>query len=430
MGNLWNVRDNQSETGERRHTVLVPEDGLILENLKLLQDVSSPEQRLLSCQEDNIGQTFNNSLVAMAFILKGEKERAERILDFYANSVDRDNVDRDLQNFYCAGEARGFYQSINLRNEGDKSASYASGLTDRWMGDLVWLTLAFKYYEKIFGFSFKPVYSAITKELLKLIVSFYQDDPNSGGYIQSGWRWGPYATRKRIEELANQGTAISDFISRCGNDSPREEERELYQLLKEARNDDHLHEIEAGGHHEGNIDCYALLRLIGEDEKAGRIAKWLDLEISRFKANDWNVYLDHVSWRALACGRDFPALYEKLYILENDDRFRKTVQFNGKKTVGFYHKADTDVNNLWNDGSGHMACAFYAAGDIEKGNFYANQMDNLIIDRIINGRHTHAIPYTANQSGPYGWVSLDKGFVSVSAWYIFAKNRFNPLDLR
>jgi hypothetical protein len=33
--------------------------------------------------ENNEAQTFNNALVAMAFLVKGERDRAERILDFY-----------------------------------------------------------------------------------------------------------------------------------------------------------------------------------------------------------------------------------------------------------------------------------------------------------------------------------------------------------
>jgi hypothetical protein len=76
-----------------------------------------------------------------------------------------------------------------------------------------------------------------------------------------------------------------------------------------------------------------------------------------------------------------------------------------------------------------MACAYFSVGDIYRGNFYANQHDQFLIDRVIQGVKCKAIPYTANKEGGYDWVDLNKGFVSTCAWYIFAKNRFNPLKL-
>ena len=59
-----------------------------LKYLESIQDNFSNDKWLVPAQEDNSGQTFNNALTAMAFILEGEKERAERILDFYADRVD------------------------------------------------------------------------------------------------------------------------------------------------------------------------------------------------------------------------------------------------------------------------------------------------------------------------------------------------------
>ena len=99
---------------QRRAAELIPEDPLVLEWLKQVQDVSSPERQLLPSMEDNEAHTFNNAIVAMAFILKGEKERAERILDFFAKATLRDNRDPTLQNFFYQSEPRGFFQAVNL----------------------------------------------------------------------------------------------------------------------------------------------------------------------------------------------------------------------------------------------------------------------------------------------------------------------------
>ncbi|MBU1065266.1 hypothetical protein KKC74_10750, partial [bacterium] len=93
----------------------------------------------------------------------------------------------------------------------------------------------------------------------------------------------------------------------------------------------------------------------------------------------------------------------------------------------FYHGPDNTIENIWLDGVGQMACAFMAYGDKHRGYFYANQLDKMIFKKQINGKTVHAIPYTVNQTGGYDWVNPNSGFLSTIAWYIFAKNEFNPL---
>jgi hypothetical protein len=58
--------------------------------------------------------------------------------------------------------------------------------------------------------------------------------------------------------------------------------------------------------------------------------------------------------------------------------------------------------------------------------FCANRLDAAIID----DRPLHAIPYTTNNNGDYAWINVKEGFGSVAAWYIFAKQGFNPLLLK
>ncbi|MBN1269766.1 MAG: hypothetical protein JXB04_09275, partial [Kiritimatiellae bacterium] len=136
---------------QRRDAELTPEDPLVLEWLKIVQDTSAPGRDILGTAENNQGQTFNNSLVAMAFLLKGEKERAERILDFYASRTDRNNQDPTLQNFFYKGEARGFFQHVEINQNGKIAAFHHDGKADRWMGDMAWMLFAYKYYEQLHG---------------------------------------------------------------------------------------------------------------------------------------------------------------------------------------------------------------------------------------------------------------------------------------
>lgn len=355
---------------QRRANELIPEDPLVLEWLKQVQDASSPDKRLVPSEEDNQAQTFNNSLAAMAFILKGEKERAERILDFYSEATVRENDSPALQNFYYKGAPRGFFQYVNLNAKNGVPAYHQPGGSDRWMGDMAWLLIAYKHYEKMYN---SDRYSEIIQLLRDLLVSWYKDAGEGGGYVQSGWRKGD---SKLHEEL---------------------------------------------GHPEGNIDAYAAFNLVGEKEKARKIKIWLDGQLKGEL-----LPLDLYTWRVLAYGKKVAHLLD---IPDYDLRYRKTLTINGKEAVGVYPFVNIDVNNIWLDGTGHMACAYMAVGNKKRGFFYANQLDAFLIDRTINGVKTRALPYTGNKTGEYGWVKLNKGFASSVAWYIFAKNGFNPLKL-
>jgi hypothetical protein len=257
---------------QRRDKNLIPEDPLVLEYLKILQDNSSKEKMLLPSMEDLQCQTFNNALVAMVFILKDERERAERILNFYANATDPNNEDKLLQNFFYNGEARGFYQHVLLRDTQYQKAYHSPGGVDRWMGDMAWLLIAYKFYEKKYN---SQKYQNIINLLKNLLISFFKDNGDGTRYVQHGFR-----------------------------------------------NDDRkLHEDY--GHHEGNIDCYAAFKICGEDLLAEKIKNWLDKELNEKE----NLPLDLYSWRVLAFGKDYQHL---LNIVEYDFRFRKIITHNGK----------------------------------------------------------------------------------------------------
>lgn len=356
----------------RRDEKLVPEDPLVLEWLKAVQDNASKDKWLVPSMdvEDSQAQTFNNSLVAMAFILKGERERAERILDFYAKAVNKDNDDPNLQNFFYKGEARGFFQQVVIR-DGKVPAYNDEGTSDRWMGDMCWLLLAYKYYDK----EYKTDKYAEIEELIKgLLVSWYKP-ADTGGYLQHGWRKG----------------------------------------------DSKLHEDH--GHPEGNIDAFAVMALCGEKDIAKNIKKWLDKSLGERHGMPLDLY----TWRVMAFGSQ----YKKLAAYPDIDlRYQKTVDIFGKKVKGVWHSASEDVNNIWVDGMGHMACALYVANEPKRAFFYANQLDNILIDREINGVKTKGIPYALGPQGGFEWLKFDRGFASAAAWYIFAKNQFNPMMLK
>ena len=120
---------------------------------------------------------------------------------------------------------------------------------------------------------------------------------------------------------------------------------------------------------------------------------------------------------------------ELLDIPDFDLRYRKRVPFRGRTIVGPYSGPNAEANNVWLEGAAHLACAYAAAGNLPRANFYANQLDAALIDQRIAGQSTRTLPYTLNATGDYAWVNPDEGFTSTAAWYILAKHRFNPLRL-
>lgn len=341
----------------------------VLEWIKINQDTASPGRQLVAdIIRGDSAQTFNNALAALAFLLMDERERAERILDWYAAATDEANTDPLRQNFFLNGEARGFFQNAAIRDLPDAKAGQAIWESDRWMGDMAWLLMVYQQYARMHG---PARYERITGLLCGLMETWYLPQ-ETGGYVGSGWR----------------------------------------------KFDRNLHE--ADGHPEGNIDAYAVLRMCGRPERAAEVAAWL---LPRLQAPDRP--LDMYTWKVMAFGPDFAG---DLQQLEDSPGYRKTLTFNGRSVTGFtsFHTADT---NIWCDGMGHVACAWYSVGNREKGDFYTMEMEKLIIDEVVDGRTYQAIPYAAASSPGYEWVDQTKGFVSACAWYIIAAKRFNPMRL-
>jgi hypothetical protein len=351
---------------QRRSDNATPEDTLVLRYLKILQDYSSADARVLPNQEgSDLVSTFNSSLATMAFLIKNQKERAERILDFYASAVDPGNLNIEKQNFYFNGEPRGFYQQMSIKNY-----NRGGSTEDRWIGDMAWLLIAYRQYEQKYGV--KPLYTNVVNLLRDLIISFYKNTGNDCGCVQVGWQDGD--TR---------------FDTTC--------------------------------HDEGNIDCYAALKACGEVVYSQKIRNWVNKTLTGYDRP-----LDNYTWRVLALGDPTDTL---LRIPEFDFRYRKKVVENADSVYGFYTYPDISVNNIWTEGIGHMACSQYYSGNEERGNFYSNQFDPLLLEYNIYGKSIKTLPYAINRSGEFTNLDTTKGNVSSASWYIFAKNKLNPLQI-
>ena len=349
---------------QRRAVNINPENPLVLKYLEELQDYSTTAGKIVPTYAGGAQiQTFNNCLTALAFLVRNEKERTERILDFYQNATDSMNTDSLKQNFFYKGVARGFYQECDIHT------LKAIGAKNRWIGDMAWLLVTCKNYEKKYD---SNRYNYLIQIIKELFLSFYKE-ASVGGYIQHGWENG----------------------------------------------DAKLHEN--FGHPEGNIDCYVALKLCGENFYAHQIKIWIDSQLSGNTA----LPLDLYTWRVLAFGALGDTYTTLLNIPEYDFRYRKIININGTDVMGMYSSPDLTIQNFWNDGTGHISCAFQAFGDRQRGYFYANQLDPLLVEQSFGTVTTSGIPYTLNTQG-YQGVDPKVAVVSSSAWYILAKSGYNP----
>jgi hypothetical protein len=352
---------------QRRASEMSAEDDFVYEYLEVMQDHSSADGFLLTNDEKTtLVSTFNSSLTVMAFILKNQKARAEKILDFYAAAIDSNNQDIAKQDFFYNGEARGYYQQINITDY-----KRGGGIEDRWIGDIAWLLIAFKHYQQKYGE--KPEYQKVVTLIKDLLISFFKEVDEDCGCVQTGWQDGD--TR---------------FDTSC--------------------------------HHEGNIDCYAVFKLCDEEVYAQKVRNWLVKELSKN-----NLPLDTYTWRVLAFDEEAQDICN---IPEFDMQYRKKYFIEQDSLYGFYPYANIDVSNIWTEGNGHMACAQLLYGDKERGFFYANQFDPMLLEYVLYGKMIKTLPYAINKTGDFSWIDPTIGAVSSASWYIFAKNAFNPLALK
>jgi hypothetical protein len=346
----------------------LPLDTLVIKWMERIQDNILTGGKLLAAMEDNNLQTYTNALSAMAFILVNKPERAERILSFYDTLMDSSRHSTKWPSFYKDGKPAGLFQSLIYRQSDSAYVSDTWDTTnDRWTGDMAWLLLAYRYYQSFYS---TARYTMAVSRLSGLLTSLYKTDPASGGgFIQIGWQ---------------------------DNDT----------------------RFDSTGHVEGNIDCYAALRISGETSASANIKNWL--------SSKWGNGLDHpldeYTWRVLAFG---PDSIDLALFPENDYRFwKEQIDFNGKKVDGVYCYPLLLVDNIFIEGSAHLACAYYMSGNETRANYYSNLLDQFIMEK--DG--VKYLPYVANGSNSdFAWVDLQKGMASTAAWYVIAKSGLNPM---
>ncbi len=90
-----------------------------------------------------------------------------------------------------------------------------------------------------------------------------------------------------------------------------------------------------------------------------------------------------------------------------------------------------DKDAIWFEGTAQMVLAFYLAGQSKEGDYFLSQLDKAVTK---SNRYdgAYALPYASNEGTPAysSWIMKPKPLcVAGSAWYLFAKERFNPFTM-
>jgi hypothetical protein len=199
---------------------------------------------------------------------------------------------------------------------------------------------------------------------------------------------------------------------------------------------------------EHNFDCFSAFRdlyILTRDEKYGRAAArtkawllkggWNEKE-KRFNMGSFNpnYATDLSSWAVLSLGTEFASTLS----FAIDKAFNKQYyKINNVEIEGFdfgspYIKSPyPDKDAVWFEGTAHMVLAFYLAEQQKEGDYFLAQLEKAIT-KSKKYKEAAGLPYASNEgTPPYGsWLMEPEPLsVAASAWYLFAKEKFNPFDM-
>lgn len=316
---------------------------------------------------------YDEALAAMAFTHKGDYERARALFDFF-DSVRKRHIEKN-------GGFLGF-TDVYKRN-GKETETRAAGPN-------AWVLMALNYYYAKTG---DETYLPLAKDIAEWLVSLQS--------IEGGIIGGYYGNGKPM-------TWISV---------------------------------------EHNFDCYSAFRDLGiltNDERylklAKEVKKWLiddtwDKKAGRFflGRRNKNFATDLSSWAVLSLGKDWaPSLAFAEEKSRNTQLYKiKNVEVDGFDFGSTYKTSPfPDKDAVWFEGTAHMVLAYEVAGMKEKRDYFMAELDKCLTASPVFP-YTAGLPYASNEGTPVydSWLMQDKPLcISSTAWYLFAKNSFNPFS--
>lgn len=384
--------------------------------LKTMQD-STYQQKLVDSFEDYDSQgnpyvvsyTYDQACAAIAFMLKGDMERATRILDMLALlQTPQDNPIVKNRGAWC----NSYYNN---------QAAYLYGEEIRLhVGVAMWVCMAVMEYENVTGDTTR--YHTMATNAIDWALQFQQ--PNGG--VAGGrttWDSGNGSWTDEVWSSTEHNEDIYGVLCYFAKNTPQK----------------------AATYTAAATKAKSFLDNVVWDESRQRF-------YGGFKNNtglvDPFVPMDVAPWGVLALGTSGVHNYSNmLAYVENangtpgtlsNPRYKQTLVYNGVNTLTSYDFDWQDDGapgssssgggvlgaDIWFEGSAFMSAAYYLAGNEDK----ANEILVELAKKQSTGVDSHigGIPYSLNGTNNNYWRMSNANSVSSTAWYIIAAERFNP----
>lgn len=310
--------------------------------------------------------TYDQALSAMVFMLNNDYVAAEKIFNYFDARIETE-LKKGVGGFSMLRRLNG------------------TPLNHRWMGDNAWLLIAINNYKQQTG---KNTYDNLATELTNWLLSLQDLDGIGVGHdtFDGGFWAGFDSNNKLLNYKVTEGN-IDAYNAILGYNKSH---KDLLHFLKNTR----------WNNIDKNLTAYP-------------------------KGHNYEFAMDLHPWAYLIF-KDYP-----LSTLKSANRYRNTQTDNLSQNNVTGYCFDVDKDLVWLEGSGMMALAFGIA-EMDK-EFYLAEMEKTLIQSTIHSNSV-GFPYVTNEGSSFenqplwdGSVeAYSKIAVSGGAWYMFAKNNFNP----
>lgn len=384
--------------------------------LKTMQD-STYQQNLVDSFEDYdssgtaypISYTYDQACASIAFLLKGDTERAIRILDTLQD-LQVPQTDSEVKN-------RGAWCNSYYNNE----SAYLAGQEVRLhVGVAMWVCMAVMEYEEVTGDM--ETYHTMATDAIDWALQFQQTNGGVAGG-RTTWDSGDGSWTDEVWSSTEHNEDIYSVLLYFAGNTPEKTEEYSAAATKVKK---FLDEVVWD---ETNQRFYG-----GYKNNTGLIDPYVPMDVS--------------PWGVLSLGTSGTHIYSNMLdYVENADGnpgtlsnpcYKQTLVYDGTNTLTAYDfdwesdgiAADSSIGggilgaDIWFEGSAFMSAAYYLDGNTDK----ADEILMELAKKQSTGTDSYlgGIPYSLNGTNNNYWCMSAANSVSSTAWYIIAAEHFNP----
>jgi len=325
---------------------------------------------VLSYDNDATGQsyTYDQALAAMNFTYQGDTALAKKVFDAY-------------RSVYIPGS--GFDDIYNRDTKAVMTASQTAGPN-------AWMLMALLHYRSVTG---QTTYDTMMNGLATWLLAL-QDSSGDGG-LRFGYNIsGTLQSQKSTEHNLDAFAVFNAYYAFSGNPAYQTAANQISNWLQTKGWNSSLGRFNVGLNPNGTTNT----------DKALDIYSWAPLATSSYTV--------------------------VLAAAQTDFRNTQTCDLTGFSVDGFDMGGTvglpaTYTDAVWLEGTSQMADAYWSVKDQTNATYFINQIEKAILPTSAS---TEGLAYATNRGTGYNGVPMDSldPAVSSMAWYLFAKNRFNP----